>query len=221
MQDQRTPLRRLTILFSDLSSSVGLAAQMDCFDYVRFLQDVRAMFRACSERHGGAIARLQGDGVLAIFGHDRASDDDGYRAICCALDLHEATRGFTWCAESKTTAALHSGIYAGSTYLEGGDLERGRYDLIGNAPNLAARLSGLAERDSILAAEDVISPYLGNFRVAERRELLVKGWVKPIPSYVVVGRAAPEDIARKDDSLPHSSLPWGFFGPDQYAFPGG
>jgi len=79
-------LRNLTILFSDLSSSVDLSAQVDCFDYVGFLHVLRAMFRTSVERHRGSIARLQGDGVLAIFGHDGASKDDGYRAICCALD---------------------------------------------------------------------------------------------------------------------------------------
>jgi len=213
-------LRNLTILFSDLSSSVDLSAQVDCFDYVGFLHVLRAMFRTSVERHRGSIARLQGDGVLAIFGHDGASKDDGYRAICCALELHEAARAITVGAEVMARAALHSGIYSGLTYLESGDLERGRFDLIGNAPNLAARLSGLADRDSIVVTEQVISPHLGDFSVANRRELQIKGWPTPIPAYVVTGRAVPDVTERHTDAgAQDPSSSWRLFGPDRFVFP--
>lgn len=183
----RNPLRDLTILFSDLSGSVDLSAQMDCFAYVGLLHGLRTLFRSTIVRHGGTIARLQGDGVLAVFGHDRPSDDDGYRAICCALELHDAVRAIALEAETPCGAALHSGIYAGLTYLESGDVERGRFDLIGNAPNLAARLSGLADRDGIFATEQVIAPHLDDFSVAERQELQVRGWPAPIAAYAVLG----------------------------------
>jgi len=183
----RNPLRNMTILFSDLSSSVDLSAQMDCFAYVGLLHGLRTLFRSTIVRHGGTIARLQGDGVLAVFGHDHPSDDDGYRAICCALELHDAVRAIALDAETHRGAALHSGIYAGLTYLESGDVERGRFDLIGNAPNLAARLSGLADRDGIFATEQVIAPHLDDFSVAERQELQIRGWPAPIAAYAVLG----------------------------------
>lgn len=203
-------LGHLTVLFSDLSSSVNLSAHMDCLDYVDLLRDLRGLFRAAIEDHGGLIARLQGDGVLAIFGQDGPSEHDGYRAISCALALHAAARSITLCGGSRSPAALHTGIYSGLTYLERGDLERGRFDLIGNAPNLAARLSALAERDGIFATEEVILAHLDDFRVAQRRELRIRGWPAPVAAYAVLGHAATESPGSQHGAADPKAAP-----PDQ------
>ena len=214
-------LRQLTILFSDLSSSVDLSAQMDCLDYVNLLHGLRSMFRTSIERHGGVIARLQGDGVLAVFGHDGSADDDGYRAICCALELHEAARAFSLGFGSKMSAALHTGIYSGPTYLECGDLERGRFDLIGNAPNLAARLSAVADRDAIFVTEEVIARHLHDFSVARRQELQIKGWSKPVTAFSVasrVERPAPAPKHAEAINYEKPSLGLNYLGADGYAF---
>ena len=219
--DRDNSLRHLTILFSDLSSSVDLSAQMDCFDYVNFLHALRALFRTSIERHGGVIARLQGDGVLAVFGHDGSADDDGYRAICCALELHEAARAVSLGLGSKMSAALHTGIYSGPTYLESGDLERGRFDLIGNAPNLAARLSAVADRDAIFVTEEVITPHLHDFSVARRQELQIKGWSKPVMAFSVARRAErPEPAPKHAEPINFEgpSLGLNYLGADGYAF---
>ncbi len=185
------PLHYLTILFSDLSSSVGLSAQMTSPDYVELLRQLRGLFRSGVARHGGAIARLQGDGMLAVFGQQGRSDDDGLRAIRCALELHERVHSIFLGEWGIPRAALHSGIFAGFTHVERGDVERGRFDLVGSAPSLASRLCALADRDGILATEQVVGPHLGAFFVSERRTLLVKGWPEPVFAYRILGRLPP------------------------------
>lgn len=183
--------RQITILFSDLSSSVGLAAEMDWQAYVQLLRELRELFRATVACHGGTIARMQGDGMLVVFGHVGYPNDDGYRAIRCALDLHRAVRAIpTNAPDDSNGAALHSGIYAGLTYVEHGDMERGRFDLVGSAPSLASRLSGLAGRNGILVAEQVIASRLDAFEVSERLTLDVKGWPSSLRAYRVLGLSA-------------------------------
>lgn len=183
--------RQITILFSDLSSSVCLAAEMDWQAYAQVLRELRELYRATVARHGGAIARMQGDGMLAIFGHVGHTGDDGYHAIRCALDLHRAVHAILPdTPDDSNGAALHSGIYAGLTYVEQGDMERGRFDLVGSAPSLASRLSGLAGRNGILVAEQVIASRLDAFEVSEGLTLDVKGWPHPLRAYRVLGLSA-------------------------------
>jgi class 3 adenylate cyclase len=186
--DLGSPMRHLVVLFTDLCSSVGLATQMDCLDYVAFLRELRNLCRSTVANHRGTIARLQGDGMLAIFGLEGPPRAGSHGAICCALELHQAVGAIAREA-GVASAALHSGVHAGWTYLECGDLERGRFDVVGNVPNLAARLSGLADRNDIFATEEAIRPCLNRYCVGERRSLVVKGWSGPIAVYPVLGHA--------------------------------
>ena len=82
--------RHLAILFSDLSNSTGIAGRLDPEDYADLLARLRAEYHRAVEAHGGAVAQISGDGMLAIFGHPEAREDDGRRAVEAALDLHEA-----------------------------------------------------------------------------------------------------------------------------------
>ncbi|CAN7713051.1 adenylate/guanylate cyclase domain-containing protein [Variovorax sp. LjRoot290] len=210
--DFGSSMRYVTVLFTDLCSSVGLAAQMDCLDFVALLRDLRILCRSTVARHRGIVARLQGDGMLAIFGLEGSPDDGSQGAICCALELRRAVSAIAL-NSGGSCAALHSGIHAGWTYLECGDLERGRFDVVGNVPNLAARLSSLAERNDILATEDVIGPRLSQFSVGERLSLGVRGWPDPIQVYPVLGHSwsrrashsalvlAPTAIRTRDESV--------------------
>jgi class 3 adenylate cyclase len=82
--------RHLTLLFCDLSDSVRLGELMEAEDYAGLLASFRSLSREIILRHGGHIARMQGDGVLALFGHPTAREDDGRRATEAALELHAA-----------------------------------------------------------------------------------------------------------------------------------
>ena len=84
--------RHLTVLFSDLSESTRLSDAMEAEHYAAMLAEVRGLYQNLIAKHGGTVVRIQGDGVLAIFGHPQAREDDGRRATEAALELHKSVR---------------------------------------------------------------------------------------------------------------------------------
>ncbi|HYP85851.1 ATP-binding protein [Variovorax sp.] len=185
--------RNLTLLFCDLSDSTRLGELMEAEDYADLLAQLRALFQQVVARHRGEIARIQGDGVLAFFGHPLPAEDDARRALEAAIELHLAVSRIpvTGPAASLAPLTLHTGIHGGTVLLAGGDIERGRFDLVGNVPNIAARLSSLAERDDILISEETLGPHARYFHIGEHLETRVKGRTASISIYRVLGRAVP------------------------------
>lgn len=194
--------RYITILFSDLCGSVELAEDLDAPDYVRAVRQLRALTRRVVDAGGGTIARLQGDGVLVFFHGDAGPLEDGRRAIACALALHDAVRCRTGgtVASGRRPLALHSGIHAGVTYLDDGDIERGRYDLIGRAPNIAARLAALAGRDQILASDAVLCSHAASFLTHGVKLVQLRGCAQPLPTYELVGSSGEAGACKGGNS---------------------
>jgi len=187
------PARRqyLTVVFSDLSDSTRLGASMEAEHYAEMLGDIRRAYRDVVPRHGGTIVRIQGDGMLAIFGHPEAREDDGRRATEAALDLHAAVRLLQARPVDGPAVALslHTGIHAGLVLVDEGDLVRGRFELLGNAPNIAARLSDAAQRDEILVSEETLGAERHFFEASERVQLDLKGRTGPLAAYRILRRA--------------------------------
>ena len=182
--------RHLTVLFSDLSESTRLADAMEAEDYADLLGRLRRAYQEVIPKHGGTIVRVQGDGLLAIFGYPDAREDDGRRATETALELHAVVREFRF--ERPLPGArlsLHTGIHAGLVLLDEGDLVRGRFELLGNTPNVAARLSDAAEKDEILVSEATLGAETHFFQTGGRDTLEVKGAAEPIGVYRILGRA--------------------------------
>lgn len=147
--------RLLTLLFVDLSGSTAMAEWMEAEHYAAMLAELRGLYERVVPHHGGVIARIQGDGMLAVFGHPEVREDDGRRATEAALELHAAVRELLPPGPRPADfpgLALHSGIHAGIVLVNEGDQMRGRFELLGNAPNIAARLSEAAKRDEIIAS---------------------------------------------------------------------
>jgi class 3 adenylate cyclase/tetratricopeptide (TPR) repeat protein len=184
--------RYLTILFSDLSDSTQLAAGMEAEHYAELLRALRDGYEAIVPRHGGVVVRIQGDGLLAIFGYPEPREGDAVRATEAALELHGMARGLRAAAGATPPQhmALHSGIHSGQVLLLEGDLVIGRFELLGNAPNIAARLSDLAARDEILVSEETLGPESHFFDISPRRYLHLKGRADPVAVHLVRGRAA-------------------------------
>jgi class 3 adenylate cyclase/tetratricopeptide (TPR) repeat protein len=198
--------RYLTLLFSDLSDSTRLGELMEAEDYAELLADLRALCREIIVRHGGHIARMQGDGVLALFGYPAPHEDDGRRATDAALELHAAVSALASRGPDGAPLTLHSGIHAGLVLLSDGDLERGRFELLGNVPNVAARLSTIAEADDVLVSEETLGPQARFFITSERIDLQVKGRAAPVAAFRVLGRAASHN--RFDAMSRHGLCPF-------------
>jgi class 3 adenylate cyclase len=147
--------RQLTVMFCDLVGSTELSGRLDP-------EDMRAVIgayhRCCTElieRNGGFVAKYMGDGVLAYFGYPQAHEHDAERAVRAGLALVEAVPKLET-AIAGTILQVRVGIATGLVVV--GDLigsgeaqERG---IVGETPNLAARLQAIAEPGTVVVAED-------------------------------------------------------------------
>ena len=187
--------RNLTVLFADLSESTLLAEAMEAEHYAAMLRELRSQYQSVVPRHGGVVVRIQGDGMLAIFGYPEGREDDGRRAVEAALELHQEVRAMrpstsapAWPHGQDLT--LHSGIHAGMVLIEDGDAVRGRFELLGNTPSFAARLSDEAGSDEILVSEETLGLQSHYFQTGERRQVQLKGRSAALAVYAIKGRAA-------------------------------
>lgn len=187
----RTARRRyLTMMFSDLSESTRLAASMEAEQYAEVLGELRRAYEEVIPKHGGTIVQIQGDGVLAVFGYPEAREDGGRRAAEAALELHERVRRLRPRTEAAIPEplALHTGIHSGLVLCDEGDLVRGRVELLGDATNLAAHLSDVAERDEILVSEQTLGPERHLFEVGATRTLRLAGRADPLTVHRILAR---------------------------------
>jgi class 3 adenylate cyclase/tetratricopeptide (TPR) repeat protein len=189
-----TQRRHLAIMFSDLSGSTRIAAKMEPETYADLLQQLRALYEQIIPRHGGEIVRIDGDGVLCIFGYPHSYEDAGRRATEAAIDLHNGASTLDQSfAPPDTQIRLHSGIHSGVVLLRQGDLVRGRFEILGDATNVAARLCDHAGADAIVVSETSLGADLPFFITGSRELLSVRGHAQPVPVYTVVGREPLEN----------------------------
>ena len=189
--------RYVTLLFADLSHSTELAGAMEAEHYAALLADLRRAYQVHITQHGGVVVRVQGDGLLAMFGHPITREDDGRRAVDAALDLHQRVRELRVELQAELpaelhigpTLSLHTGIHSGLVLIAAGDIERGRFELLGPVPNIASRLSDAAAPHEILVSEETLGPASRFFITGAPQPLQVKGRDAPILVYRVDARA--------------------------------
>jgi class 3 adenylate cyclase/predicted ATPase len=143
--------RQVTVMFSDLVGSTALSARMDPED----LREVISAYQKCVaetvRRFGGFVAKYLGDGVLVYFGYPQAHEDDAERAVRAGLELIAAVTGLKTRVSLQTRVGIATGVVVVGDLLGAGDAqERG---IVGETPNLAARLQGVAEPNMVVIAE--------------------------------------------------------------------
>ena len=90
--------------------------------YAALLQSLRTIFANAVARHGGEIARIDGDGALCVFGYPESHEDTGRRATEAAIDIHVAVDALPAPRAGAHHVRLHSGIHAGLVLLREGDM---------------------------------------------------------------------------------------------------
>jgi class 3 adenylate cyclase/predicted ATPase len=179
--------RQLTVMFCDLVGSTALSGRLDPED-LRGI--IGAYHRCCTdviERNGGFVAKYMGDGVLAYFGYPQAHEHDAERAVRAGLALVEAVPKLETAA-AGTSLQVRVGIATGLVVV--GDLigsgeaqERG---IVGETPNLAARLQGIAEPNMVIIAEST-RRLLGNlFEFQDLGASELKGIAGPSQAWAVL-----------------------------------
>ena len=159
--------RQVTVMFSDLVGSTALSARMDPED----LREVISAYQKCVtetvRRFDGFVAKYMGDGVLIYFGYPQAHEDDAERAVRAGLELVAAVSALKSNAPLQTRIGIATGLVVVGDLIGSGEAqERG---IVGETPNLAARLQALAEPNTVVIA-DGTRKLLGNlFELARPR----------------------------------------------------
>ena len=184
--------RQLTVMFCDLVDSTKLSSQLDPEEY---REVVRAYQSACTEviqRYEGHIAQLLGDGLLIYFGYPQAHEDDARRAAHTGLGILEAVEALNTRLEPAKgiTLAVRLGIHTGLVVVgEMGGAGRQEQLALGEVPNLAARLQGLAAPNTIVIGEATYSLVHGYFQCRDLGAQALRGVTESIRIYHVLSES--------------------------------
>jgi class 3 adenylate cyclase len=198
--------RQLTVMFSDLVGSTALSARLDPED---MREVIRAYQDACSgaiARYDGFVAKFMGDGVLAYFGFPRAHEEDAERAVRASLDITAiVARLETRAKESlRVRIGIATGIVVvGDVVGQGSAQEQA---VVGETPNLAARLQALAEPGSVVIAEATRRLLGGAFELKPFRPQTLKGFDAPVLAWAVLRET--ENVSRFEASRSHGMTPF-------------
>ena len=177
-------MRRLTILFADVVDSTALSTQVEPETYYKVIGRYRRHVNEIVNRYEGHIFSAKGDGLLAVFGHPKAHENDVRRAVQAGLDI---TREVAALSERVRTrfgfdVSVRVGVHRGLVYLD-----VAQDDVYGLGANLASRVSGLAPPGSVVVSE-AIAPLVRNYFELEFRPAQpVKGVDEPVEHYQVLG----------------------------------
>ena len=184
--------RHLTVMFCDLVGSTALSSRLDPEDMWEVIRAYRAACARVVATYDGSIARFVGDGILAYFGYPRAHEDDAERAVRAGLGIIAAIGPLKTRAEEQVEVriAIATGLVVVGDLISGSVSEE--QAMVGDTPNIAARLQSLAEPGAVVVAASTrqLLGDLFTFRNLGRRE--VKGISEPIAVWAVEGGAASE-----------------------------
>ena len=184
--------RQLTVMFCDLVGSTALSARMDPED-LRAL--IGAYHRCCAElveRNGGFVAKYMGDGVLTYFGYPRAHEHDAERAVQAGLALVEAVPKLTTAAgvPLRVRVGIATGLVVVGDLIGAGAAQE--QAIVGETPNLAARLQGIAKPNMVVIAEST-RKLLGNlFELEDLGRRGVRGVDGPVLAWAALRASSVE-----------------------------
>ncbi|MCK1620764.1 adenylate cyclase [Bradyrhizobium sp. 159] len=184
--------RQLTVMFVDLADSTALAARLDLEEMAEVLRDYQSAVAGAIARFEGHVAKYMGDGVLAYFGYPRAHEDEAERAVRAGLAAVAAVLGLGSAHGEKLAARV--GIATGPVVVgeligEGAAREE---TVVGDTPNLAARLQTLAQPGTVVISARTRELIGGLFELAELGMQILKGFPVPVRAWRVVGEGSAE-----------------------------
>ena len=199
--EDRAERRQVTVMFSDLVGSTALSARMDPED----LREVISAYQKCVadtvQRFGGFVAKYMGDGVLVYFGYPQAHEHDAERAVRAGLELVAAVGALKTHAPLQTRVGIATGlVVVGELIGSGASQEQA---IVGETPNLAARLQGIAEPNSVVIAEST-RRLVGNlFELQDLRAQNLKGIAGPVRAWAAL---RPSSVESRFDALHAGAL---------------
>jgi len=196
--------RQLTVMFADLVGSTALSARLDPEELRNIIGGYHRLCAEVITRSGGFVAKYLGDGVLAYFGYPQAHEEDAERAVRAGLALVEAVAALD--AGHVITLRVRIGIATGLAVVgdllgEGAAQEQA---VIGETPNLAARLQGLAEPSTVVVADNTRRLLGGLFEYCDLGTMPVAGIDYPVSVWRVLGASL---VGSRFEALRGASTP--------------
>ena len=183
--------RQLTVMFVDLVGSTALSARLDPEDMSALIRAYHNAVACEIARFEGHVAKFMGDGVLAYFGWPQAHEDDAERAVRAALAVVQAVGGLK---TADGALAARVGIATGLVVV--GDLigqgAAQEEAVVGETPNLAARLQALAEPGKVIISRATRHLIGGLFELTDLGPQRLKGFAEPLAAFRIEGEGRAE-----------------------------
>ena len=177
--------RQLTVMFCDLVGSTILSTQLDPEELREVVQAYQETCTAVIQRYEGYIAQHLGDGLLVYFGYPIAHEDEPQRAVRTSLEIIEALHQLN--PRLPRPLQVRIGIHTGLVVVgEIGSGAKREVLALGETPNLAARLQGLAEPNTVVISEATYHLVQGLFTCQALASQAVKGFATPLTVYRVL-----------------------------------
>ena len=182
--------RQVSVMFADLVGSTALSARMDPEDLREIISAYQRCVTETVRRLGGFVAKYMGDGVLVYFGYPQAHEDDAERAVRAGLELIAAVSALKAPVSLQTRVGIATGLVVVGDLIGSGEAqERG---IVGETPNLAARLQGIAEPNTVVIAEGT-RRLLGNlFELEDLGAKDLKGIAGPVRAWAALRASSVE-----------------------------
>ena len=183
--------RHLTVMFCDLVGSTALAARLDPEDMRTLIGAYHRCIAEVIGRYQGTIARYMGDGALVYFGFPQSHEDDAERAVRAALSLIGAV---TSIRNVAAALQIRVGIATGTVVVTELLIEKtpSEQEVVGETPNLAARLQTMAETGTVLICASTRRLTGGEFHYRDLGPVALKGWSEPVQVYQALGTSGAE-----------------------------
>lgn len=178
--------KQITILFADMKGSTNLIQDLDPEQVEQRLRPTLQAMIDAVHRYEGTINRIEGDGIMALFGAPLAYEDSAVRAAYAALDMQNAVR-----SARNSDSAIRVGLHAGEVLVRAVNTDLSvDYDAIGATVHLAARMEQMASPGSIYCTENVARLAEGLIETHSLGPLPVKGFREPLELFEIVGHTS-------------------------------
>src|SRR6516225_4344718 len=194
--------RQRTVMFCDLVGSTALSTRHDPEDLRELIRDYH---RAVADTVGGFdgfVAKYMGDGVLIYFGYPQAHEDDAERAVRAGLAVIEAVGQLPAREDLRVRLGIATGLaVVGDLIGKGAAQERG---VVGETPNLAARVQALAAPNTLVIADATRRQIGGLFDLADLGPQALAGFAEPQPAWQVLGESG---VLSRFEALRSGTMP--------------
>ncbi|HZX14509.1 MAG TPA: adenylate/guanylate cyclase domain-containing protein, partial [Thermodesulfobacteriota bacterium] len=180
--------RQLTVMFCDLVGSTPLAEQLDPEELREVIRSYQEVCAEVIDRFDGYIGKYLGDGLLVYFGYPLAHEDDAQRAVRTGLEIVGVVRELPLYTRLQQPLQVRLGIHTGLVVMGemGGGKKRDPMAIVGETPNIAARLQGLAEPNTVVISSATYPLVEGLFECHDLGMHALKGISSPIRVYQVI-----------------------------------